>query len=254
MSRILSIARRVYGDDTCRLVFEPLVADALGDRRSVTTRLRWYAAVFATFVVCLPRAVFGGVSRRLATEIVGHATVLSALSFIMQWWLGAYLWPRNGVWPPTLATTLPFIVGVTVFRLRRSERPIHQQRLQAIVFAAACIVAVWISAEPSLTLALAYAFAIVFLAFHGWRLIRIQSQSLFGVLVACAIILASFPIKLALGIAIWNAWWPGDNLIPYAIGVVVALTSDVPIGEAGYRKIYGNQTSIFGQDDRRRPQ
>ena len=254
MSRLLGIVRRVYGDDTCRLIFEPLVADALGDRRSVASRARWYAAVASTFVMCLPRATFGRLSRGFVLDLAGRAIAFFALAFALQWSIGARVEPQSGAptWPPAFATTFFFMLTPVIWRLRREAIPIHQQRLLTVAGSALCVGAAWLSASPGPAMGEALLIGTAWLSYSSWRLfdgiIRndgYASQAFVFVYPALAIVIASVPVKLALGISLWRPWWPGDNFIPYVVGAVIALSSDLPTGEAGYRKLFPDPVSIF---------
>ena len=58
VTRILRIAEAMYGEDTRRQIFEPLVADLQRELAAhPTLTLRWRIAVAAAFVQCLPRAL-----------------------------------------------------------------------------------------------------------------------------------------------------------------------------------------------------
>jgi hypothetical protein len=260
MSRILAVARRIYGDDACHRIFEPLVADALSDHQSLGSRVRWYAAVVSTFVVCLPRATFERLSRRFAIDLAVRASAFFALAFALQWSLGAQLKARSAeaAWPPSFATTFFFVIAPVMWRLRREPMPAHQQRLLAVAFSTMAIGAAWVSAAPDLTLGAALFLGTVWLTWSSWRAFTAftsdgstSGHAWLFVYPALSIIVASVPVKLALGISLWRPWWPGDNLIPYVIGAAVAWTSGVRIGDAGYRKGYSNPTSIFKRPRKR---
>ena len=249
MNRILNFARRLYGDDTCRLIFEPLVADGQNDMRgrSLAGRARWYWAIVSTFVVCAPRATFGNLSARFVIDLTGRAVAFFALAFALQWALGTRLdHGRVKAWPPSFATTYFFMIIPVIWRLRREALPVHQQRLLTAGFSTACLVAAWISAAPGVTLAAALLLGTAWLTFSSWRMFTAITREqepggpwpwLVGVYPACAIIIASVPIKLALGIMLWRPWWPGDNTIAYVVGALIAFSArDLYQGEALYRK------------------
>lgn len=249
----------VLGPRVRESVFEPMVADWQRDcgPRLTLTCARWWTATLATFIHCVPRATFGNLPRPFVLDVAGRALALFALAFALQWFLGARLGPASGAraWPPSLATTLPFVVGPAIWFVRRGQIPRHQQRLLVIMLAAAAIVATLLSAQPGWTLGLAYTCMTIWLAFHGWKMVdreRVRGRWIPGLYAAAAMIVGSWPIKLALGISIWKPWWPGDNLIPYIIAMVLGLMSDAPMGEAGYRKMYGHPTSVFESGKRSR--
>lgn len=249
MSRMLALARRLYGDDTCRLIFEPLVADGQYDMRgrSLAGRVRSYLAIVSTFVVCAPRATFGNLSARFVIDLTGRAVAFFMLAFALQWALGARLdHGRVKAWPPSFATTYFFMITPVIWRLRGEAVPVHQQRLLTFGFSAACFMAALVSAAPGLPLAAAMLLGTAWLTWNSWALFTAITREqlpigpwLAGVYPACSIIVASAPIKLALGISLWQPWWPGDNLIVYLVGALVSFSfRHLHQGEAPYRKFF----------------
>jgi hypothetical protein len=256
-ARILAIARRLYGDDTCRLIFEPLVADRDEElrRRSLSMRVRWYGAIVSTFVACAPKAAFGGLRSRFVLDLVVRAAAFFALAFALQWGLGAgRVRPHGSVhaWPPSFTTTFLFMLTPMIWRVRAEAIPAHQQRLLTFALATACLIAAGLSAQPGWPMALALLLGTVWLTVSSWKIYASEPvrRSPTGpwaraVYPGLAIIVAAVPIKLALGIMPWQPWWPGDSLIAYLVGAAIGLTSGLPLGEAGYRKLFNDPTSIF---------
>jgi hypothetical protein len=194
----------------------------------------------------LPRAAFGQLRAAFVFDVAVRATAFFALAFALQWFLGARLGPRSGAraWPPSFTTTFLFIIIPVIWRLRGEGIPVHQQRLLTFLFSTACIAVAVISVAPNAALGAAIVLATAWLTFSSWKLYTASANGtlplgpwLATIYPACAIVVASAPIKLALGIALWRPWWPGDNLITYIVGAVIALSAaGWDIGEAPYRK------------------
>jgi hypothetical protein len=245
MNRLLKIVDSWYGEGIRRRVFEPLVADFDNDvrgNRSLLPRLRWWSAVITTFVVCIPRVTFGNLPRAFVLDAAGRALAFFVVAFALQWLFG---WRQHNApsWPPSFATTFFFIITPVIWRLRYEAIPIHQQRLLAIVFAAACVAAAWATAEPSLALGAAMLLSTAWLTISSWRAFTALTRHdapirpwLAGFYPVVAIVIAGAVIKVALGIPLWRPWWPGDNAITLIVGNLMTLTAKSIDYDAPYRK------------------
>jgi hypothetical protein len=233
MTRLLALAEFIYGAGVRRRVFEALAADWLrecGSRPPLALRARWWLAIVTTFLGCLPRAAFGDLSLSFGIDVAGRAIAFGALALAWQWLVG--IRASGAAWPPSLLTTLPFIMVPVIWRLRLEGIPVHQQRLLTAAFTAACMIAGWFSGAPEWPIRAAIAISIVWLAIAGWRLgdyhLRhyspYQTPWAYVIYPAAAIILSSWPIKIALGIGLFDSWWPGDNLIAYIVGALIGLS------------------------------
>lgn len=126
------------------------------------------------------------------------------------------------------------VIPVTL-RIRASALPVHQQRLLTLAFSLACLVATVATSVHGWLVSAAFVVSFMVLAGYSWRLAmvgtgawRAAGPPAFwrGFYSACGLILAITPLKLALGIRLVDAYWPGDNLIPYLIGIMIGLSTN----------------------------
>jgi hypothetical protein len=259
MTTLLTLAEWLCGEETRRLVFEPMLADRARDlesRPSFLHRARWSAAFVLTLLQSLPASAFRRLTVSAWKDLTGRALAFYGLAFALQWFLGARLGPESGAvaWPPSFATTFLFMMMPVIWRIRSIGLPLQQQRLLTCAFAGLCVAGAWWSSTPGLALGAAQFAAAAWLTLSSWRWIDKRSEGVFTewftyVYPAVTLIIASVPIKVALGISLWRPWWPGDSLIAYLVGAVIALTWDVPVGDAGYRRMFNNPISIFRRED-----
>lgn len=239
-SRFLRVAEFLFGPERTSLVFEPLLADRARDLEanpSLVHRARWWSALALTSLQTIPSAALRGIPLALSVNLAGRAVAFFALGLALQWFLGARLGPRSGAaaWPPSLETTLLFMVIPVTLRIRASALPVHQQRLLTLAFSLACLVATVATSVHGWLVSAAFVVSFMVLAGYSWRLAmvgtgawRAAGPPAFwrGFYSACGLILAITPLKLALGIRLVDAYWPGDNLIPYLIGIMIGLSTN----------------------------
>jgi hypothetical protein len=138
VKRLLRLADYWCGQDTRRSVFEPLLAGYDGEARndpSLRTRLRWWWAMTATFLVCVPRATFAGLPLSLAIDLVARGLAFATIAVAAQSAVAAVA-PHPDAVPISLMTTLPFAVLPVIWRIRVSDLAEHQRRLAAVGLAA----------------------------------------------------------------------------------------------------------------------
>ena len=209
-------------------------ASDLGPSPSLVLQLRWRVAIVVALLCFTPRAAFGNLSRPFVIDVTGRAIAFGALALALQVLFGT----RSDVaaWSPSLMTTIPFVVIPVIWRLRLEPIPIHQQRLLTAAFTATCMIAALMSA-PEWPVRAAAMISFVWLGLSGWRIADCHMRqpawlptpwpptpwwAIFYPV--WAIIVSSWPIKIALGIGLFNPWWPGDNLIAYIVGVLITLS------------------------------
>jgi hypothetical protein len=232
-------------------VFEPLLADwqrEIAANRSSLLRARWWGAIALTVLQSLPRAAFGGLRGAFVLALAGRAAAFLTLAFAVQWLFGIRLSPRSDAqaWPPSFATTFFFMMTPVIWRVRREAIPVQQQRLITIAFLMVCVAGAWVAAGADLTLGAAMFLGAAWLTFSTWRIFTAVMYEhlpvtawVTGVYPATAIIIASVPVKLALGISLWRPWWHGDNMTPFLVGLVIGMTAGgIQLPDALYRHFY----------------
>ncbi|MFM8532272.1 MAG: hypothetical protein ACKOEC_01550, partial [Acidimicrobiia bacterium] len=194
-----------------------------------------WGALAMTALQLIPTATFKHLPLGVTVDLAGRALAFFSLAFALQWFFGARLGPHDGAvaWPPSLATTLPFLIVPVVMRLRQNARPAFQQRLLATVIVSICIVATLLTNSGGWQMDVAMTLGVAYLGYTGWRLgvyhqwatSTLPRRPMIGVFAACAVSVASAPIKFALGFDWLHPYWPGDNLIAWIAGVFVGLTA-----------------------------
>ena len=231
VNRILRLADALYGEDTRRRIFEPLVAD-LQRELAVHPRLtfRWRMAVVAAFVQCLPRALTLRMPRALWFEIAIRVLCFGALAFALQQLMNGR--PGTRSWSEMAALSLSFAVIPAVWRIRMSLRPDHERRALAGLFVAVIAVVQASFGEGGWVARLALAAGAPVLALFGWRLRDAERERISPlaanpfirvVMVAVALTIANVPFDLAIGISPWDA--PRSRrFISYLLATLVVVT------------------------------
>ena len=233
VDRILQLAQALYGEDTRRRIFEPLVADL---QRELTAhprlRLRWRIAVVAAFIQCAPRAFTPRMPRALWLEVAMCVVGFGALAFALQQLMKGP--PDTGArtWVEIAAASLSFVVIPAVWRIRVAALPHRDRRMLMMLFVAQIAIVQATFGEGGWAARLALAAGTPLLALFGWRL-RDQERERISplstnpfiriVMVAIALTIASVPFKLALGIVPWDAPW-SERFISYLLAALVVVT------------------------------
>jgi hypothetical protein len=242
VNRILRLADALYGDDTRRRIFEPLVADLqreLALHPKLT--LRWRIAVLAAFVQCLPRALTLPMPRGLWFDVAIRVAGFSALAFALQQLMNGRPGTGTRSWPEIAALSLSFAVIPAVWRIRTSPLPDRERQVDAGLFVAMVAVVQASFGEGGWVAQLALAAGAPVLALFGWKLHDAERERMSPlaanlfiriVMVAAALTLASVPFQLALGIRPWDA--PrSQQFISYLLAALVVGTAGR--GSAGTR-------------------
>ena len=231
MNRVLKIADYWYGEETRQRVFEPLLADFDNDVRSngsILTRVRWWIAIVSTFVMCVPRATFGGLPISLVGEFLARAAGFGALAVAMQW-LAAQTTREPIAVPLSFVTTVPFIVLPVVWRIRLSGLPVPQRRSLACAVVAVSAMLAFSLNDAAWYLRLAFALMPVTVSAFGWRMgdpayFRHSSLTsrmwLLGFLVVNAFNVASFPVSLILDTS-FVEFWPNGMMVTAPLGLAM---------------------------------
>jgi hypothetical protein len=246
--RVLRLAEYLFGAGIRASVFEPLLADRdreLATRPSITLRVRWWFAIASALATCAPRATFGQLPSSLVLDLGKRAIAFFSLAYGLQWaaLIVATSRGRSGV-APSIATAVPFLIIPVIWKIRVSPVPQHQQRLLAAACAAACTALSAAGAENWLVW-LGYGAGIAWLTAWGFRLgdgtvaeqfPMIRKEWCRIVMVASALIVAAWPVRLALQISLLTPWWPRHQMLTtYILACMVALYApDVP-GESRRR-------------------
>jgi hypothetical protein len=246
---ILTVSEYLYGGQIRESVFEPLLADRhqeLIAHRSIGLRLRWWCAIAAAFVTCAPRATFGRLPSSLVIDLGKRAVVFGTLGYAVQWLALIMETSRGrGGFPPSVATTVPFLIIPVIWRIWVSSIPQHQKRLLAALCATTCMALSANGAENWLVW-LGYAAGIAWLAAWSWRLgdpnlpekyqtIINGSYRVAGV--ASAMCVAFWPAQLAMQISLLTPF-PLRLLMIYIFAGVIALyIEDVPRENAGIDRL-----------------
>ena len=233
VDRLLQLAEALYGQDTRRQIFEPLVADLQRELAAhPTLRLRWRIAVVAAFVQCLPRALTVRMRRGLCLDVAGRVACFGALAFALQQFMNGRPATATQSWTEVAAVSLSFVVIPAVWRIRMSPLPDRERRMIVGLFVALIAVAQAIFGEGGRVARLALAAGTPLLALFGWRLRDPERERISPlsanpfiriVMVAAALTIASVPFKLALGIVPWDA--PrSERFISYLLAALVVVT------------------------------
>lgn len=236
MNRLLSIVDFWYGEGIRRRVFEPLLADFENDARrdgSILTRARWWGAIGLTFVSCLPRLTFSSLPPALVLDLCARVTVFGIMGFGLQWLIGGRSSQHcPGLWPPSIATTVPMVIIPVIWRIRTADLALYQRRLLAITMAAAFALLGVVSSQ-GWPLAVANAIGSAFLARMAWvsgdparaRQYPSTQEWWFRIVgPAAAIMVATWPIKIALGIRFLDSLG-SYQLVAYGAGALIALST-----------------------------
>ena len=236
MTRLLALAERLFGPSVRRDVFEPLVADS--DRELANTwparftlRLRWAGAIALSFVVCTPRAFAVRMPILLLLDVIGCAIALPLSALLLQW---REIWFEDaGYFGWRLVASLSFTVIPIVWRFRIAAIPEHQARgLTRSYLLVLCLAVLGLGYEEWPT-RVAQVLGILWLALAGWRLgdpnrtqyfTAVPSFIVKLAMVAACLTIASWPVKLALGIDFLSPYWQGQAVLVYTMGFMTVLT------------------------------
>jgi len=243
MLTLLAVAEWICGPTARALVFEALAADAQDEmRRSrwpFATRVRWMAAILVAIVTCASRGTFGRLPSSLILDLGKRALTFGTLAYALQWMAAGMTTNRAGAgFPPSIATTVPFLIIPVVWRICVASIPQHQKRLLSIAVATACI-ALSISGAESWLVWSGYAAGIAWLTLCGWRLgdpavaeeYQLLTKTWYRtVMVATALMVAGWTVRLAMQIGLLTPFWPRHQLlISYMMAAAITLAiEDVP--------------------------
>ena len=236
--RVLRIARALYGDDTARAIFEPLVADCARDcstSRSprVLLRLRWLVAAAQTFIWCAPRALAVRMPTLLLLDVIGCAIAFPLVAFMFQWPEVRVAGSGRFGWSSVWVASLSFTVIPIVWRFRVAAIPEHQGRALTRSFVLLLGAIALSLGEGDWPARAAQVVSIVWLAIVGWRLGDPNRPQYFSAvpsfivriaMVAGCLLVASWPLKLALGIDFFSPYWPRQELLLYSMAWITAVT------------------------------
>jgi hypothetical protein len=214
-------------------VFEPLIADRhgeLGCNPSMTLRVRWWLALAATCLACLPRAILNQLPATLVVDLFGRALAFGAIATALQ-----IVFARVGHGPTpmplSVASTLPFILLPVVWRIRVSDLAPHQRRLLAFV-AVALATGVTAAAGQTWVTRLSLGAMPILASLCGWRN---GDPAFFDsphvkdrrwtqiVMIASSLQLSSWPATVTMGMQ-FNRFWPQTMILTYLFGAVVYLS------------------------------
>jgi hypothetical protein len=237
VNRILRLAESLYGEDTRRQIFEPLVADVhhdcAGSPPSLARRTRWWLAVAVTFLLCAPRAFTVRMPRGLWFEVAGRVVLFGALAFALLQYLNGT--PATGTrdWLAIVAASLSFVIIPAVWRIRVSALPLRERRTFVTMFIAVIAAVQAILGDGGWGARLTLAATAPFLAVFGWKLRDAERERVSplaaqpwvrAVMVAAALAVASWPVKLSLGIGLFEPRWDGDRFVIYLLAALVIVT------------------------------
>jgi hypothetical protein len=235
VNRILRLADALYGEDTRRQIFEPLVADL---QRELAAHprlwLRWRLAVAGAFIQCAPRAFTVGTPRALWFEVAVRVACVGALAFALLQYLNGRPEAGTRSSPALAAAALSFVIIPAVWRIRLSELPPRKQRMMVTWFVALIATVQAVMGEGGWAARLALAAGAPLLALIGWKLRdreRDRTSPLAAhplvrwVQVAVWLTFATWPAKLALGIRFFDPRWNGDQFVIYLLAGLVIITS-----------------------------
>ena len=233
VNRILQLAEALYGQDTRRQIFEPLVADLQRDLAAhPRLSLRWRIAVVAAFIQCAPRAFTLRMPRALGLEVAMCVVGFGALAFALQQLMTGP--PDTGArtWLEIAAASLSFVVVPAVWRIRVAALSHRERRMLMMFFVAQIAIVQAIFGEGGWLARLALAAATPLLALFGWRLRHPERERISPlsanpfiqvVMVAAAFAIASVPFKVALGTVPWGGR-SSERFISYLLAALVVVT------------------------------
>src|SRR5687768_10622711 len=234
-NRILRIARALYGDDTARAIFEPLIADcereySTSQASRVLLRLRWLTAIAQTFIWCAPRALAVRMPTLLLADVIGCALTFPLIALVLQW---PEISDQAGFFGWRLVASLSFTVIPVVWRFRVAAIPEHQARaLTRSYVLLLCVVVLGLGYEEWPTRA-AQVLGILWLALAAWRIGDPNRPQYFGAvpsfivkigLVAASLTVASWPVKLALDVDFLSPYWERQQFLVYFMAWMTVLT------------------------------
>ena len=238
LPRLHALAKFLYGADATRQVFEPMLADCaaeFGASSSLRTRLRWYLAMVVALMQFAPRGLSRHVTFAQMFDIGARTTTIAAFAFGMQWLFGSWSSVARApqAWPPSVATTLPFIIVPLVAGIRRLPLPRPQRRLMAIAVSLATSVALAVAISGSWIVSGAAMMAAHLIAHIGWRTVdpvHFEDRQKWKVFIRPMMIgsifaVATWPLKLAMGEPFFQPFWPGGLVILYIIGAAIHIIS-----------------------------
>lgn len=237
-NRVLRLARALFGDDTARAIFEPLIADfqrecSTRTASRVLVRLRWLAAIAQTFVWCTPRALAVRMPTLLLLDVIGCAIAFPLVAFIFQWPEVRFAGSGRFGWSAVLVASLSFTVIPIVWRFRAAAIPEHQGRALTHSFVLLLSAIAVSLGEGDWSARAAQAVSIVWLAIVGWRLGDQNRPQYFSAvasffvkiaMVGGCLMVASWPLKLALGIDLLSPYWPRQELLIYTMAWITVVT------------------------------
>ncbi len=232
---VLPLARKVYGEEVARLIFEPLVADfdreMRGRRSPVRLRMQWLGAIAQTFLACAPRAFAFRMPTLLFIDVIGCAVAFPLIALMLQW---REIWREDaGHFGWRLVAALSFTVIPVVWRFRVAAIPEHQGRALArsyILMISAAVLAFGYEEWPTRA---AQVIGIFWLGFVGWRLGDPARQQAFTgwtaafmkmAMVSGCLIAASWPTRLALGVEFQSLFWQQQQWLIYSMALMTVIT------------------------------
>ena len=236
MPRLLALAERLFGPSARRDVFEPLVADrerelANAGRVRFTLRLRWAGAIALSFIACTPRAFAVRMPAPLVLDVIGCAIALPMIALMLQWLEIGF--EDAGYFGWRLVASLSFTVIPIVWRFRVAAIPEHQARgLTRSYVVVLCLAVLGLGYEEWPTRG-AQVLGILWLALAGWRLADPNRAQHFSAvpsfivklaMVAACLEIASWPVKLALGIGLLSPYWASQELLLYTMAWLSVVT------------------------------
>jgi hypothetical protein len=236
MTPLLALAERLFGPSVRRDVFEPLLADRQRELANAwparfTLRLRWAGAITLSFIVCTPRAFVVRMPTPLVLDVIGCAIALPLSALLLQW---REIWfedARYFGW--RLVASLSFTVIPIVWRFRAAAIPEHQARgLTRSYVLVLCLAVLGLGYEEWPT-RVAQVLGILWLALAGWRLADPNRAQHFSAvpsfivklaMVAACLEVASWPVKLALGIGLLSPYWASQEVLLYTMAWLSVVT------------------------------
>jgi hypothetical protein len=223
---ILRLSEALFGAEIRASVFEPLLADRaqeIAARPSMTLRVRWWIAIASALVSCAPRATFGRLPSSLVLDLSKRAIGFGTVAYALQWVvLGLATSRGRSGYVPSMATAMPFLVIPVIWRIWVSSIPRHQKRLMTTALAATFI-ALSAAGTGGWMAWLGYSAVITWLTAYGWRLGNPNFPE-FGfqsidkgwqrlVMVASALMIANWPVRLPMIIGVVPPSWPRYQMI-----------------------------------------
>ena len=235
MTRLLALAEHLFGQSARRDVFEPMLTDrarelAETEPASFRLRLRWAGAIAVAFVTCVPRALAVRMPTVLLLDVIGCAVTLPLIALMLQW---REISMQAGFFGWRLVASLSFTVIPIVWRFRVAAIPEHQARaLMRSYVLLLCVVVLGLGYEEWATRC-AQVLGILWLALAGWRLgdpnrthylSAVPSFIVRIALVAACLTVASWPVKLALGVDFLSPYWQQQTVLIYTMAWMTVVT------------------------------